>query len=61
MDRQTSLLGDFVHVNTLMGLEPFEVIFFFREKFTYFDLELQGVAENYSTVGQRLSIVFLRI
>ena len=60
MDRQTSLLGDLVHVNTLMGLEPFEV-FFFREKFTYFDLELQGVAENYSTVGQRLSIVFLRI
>ena len=61
MDRQTSLLGDLVHVNTLMGLEPFEVFFFFREKFTYFDLELQGVAENYSTVGQRLSIVFLRI
>ena len=36
-------------------------VFFFWEKITNFDLELQGVAENHSTVAQRLSIMFLRI
>ena len=60
MGRRSSLHVDFVHVNTLKGLEAFE-IFFFSENFTNFDLKLQGATENYSTIGQRQSIMFLTI
>ena len=61
MGRRSSLHGDFVHVNTLMGLEPFEAYFFVLRKFSNFDPKLQGVTENYSTIGQRQSMMFLTI
>ena len=35
-----------MRVKTLMGLEPFEVRFFFGEKFTKFDLALTDIMEN---------------
>ena len=60
MGRRSSLHVDFVHVNTLNGLEAFQ-IFFFSENFTNFDLNHQEAAETYSTVGQILSIIFLPI
>ena len=47
--------------STLLWVKSHLKSVFFREKFTNFDLELEGVAENYSTVGQRLCIMFLRI
>ena len=34
------------YVKTLMGLEPFEVSFFVRVKFTKVDLALKGVIRN---------------
>ena len=39
-----------VAFKTLMGLEPFEVRFFFGEKFTKFDLAPEEVIKNRSKV-----------
>ena len=39
-----------MHVKTLMGLQPFEVRFFFEEKFTNFDLALKPVIKNCSKI-----------
>ena len=44
-----------------MGLELFEVIFFFWEKFTKFDLALMQIIKNHSKVVYRLSVIFLTI
>ena len=46
MGRRKSLREIFVRVKTPMGLEPFEVRFFFEEKFTKIDLALEGVIKN---------------
>ena len=46
MARRLSLHEGFVRVKTLMGLEPFEVRFFFGQKFTKFDLALNRVSKN---------------
>ena len=54
MGRRSSLHEDFVRVKTLMGLERFEVRFFFREKFTKFDLALNGVSEICLKLLQRV-------
>ena len=48
-------------VKTLMGLEPFEVRFFFGEKFTKIDLAVEGVIENRSKVVYTLSVMFITI
>ena len=58
MGRRSSLNEDFVRVKTLMGLERFEVRFFFREKFTKFDLALKKVIKNLSKIGTRLFMMF---
>ena len=50
-----------MRVKTLMGLEPFEVRFFFGEKFTKFDLALKEVIKNRSKVVYKLSVMFLTI
>ena len=44
-----------------MGLELFEVRFFFWEKFTKFDLALMKIIKNRSKVVYRLSAIFLTI
>ena len=44
-----------------MGLEPFEVRFFFGEKFTKIDLAVEGVIENRSKVVYTLSVMFITI
>ena len=44
-----------------MGLELFEVRFFFWEKFTKFDLALMEIIKNRSKVVYRLSVIFLTI
>ena len=44
-----------------MGLEPFEVRFFFGEKFTKIDLAVEGVIENRSKVVYTLSVMFVTI
>ena len=41
----------FGRVKIPMGLEPFEVIFFFRVKITKVDLALKGVIRNRSKIG----------
>ena len=46
MGSRSSLHEDFVRVKTLMGLEPFEVRFFFEQKCTKFDLALNRVVKN---------------
>ena len=51
MGRRSSLHEDFVRVKIPMGLEPFEVIFFFRVKITKVDLALKGVIRNRSKIG----------
>ena len=48
MGRRSSLHEDFVRVKTPMGLEPFEVNFFFGQKFTKFDLTFEIVIRNHS-------------
>ena len=48
MGSRSSLYEDFVCAKTLMGLEPFEVRFFFEQKFTTFDLTLEIVIGNRS-------------
>ena len=50
MGRWLALVQDFVRVKTLMGLQPFEDRFFFREKFAIFDLALEAVIKNRSKV-----------
>ena len=61
MGRGSSLHEDFVRVKTLMGLERFEVRFFFGEIITKFDLALKAVIKNRSKVGTRLSMMFSTI
>ena len=46
MGIRSSLHEDFVRVKTLMGLEPFEVRFFFGPKFTKINLALKGYIKN---------------
>ena len=46
MGRRASLRGLFGFFKSLMGLEPFEVRFFFGEKFTKIDLALTEVITN---------------
>ena len=48
-------------VKTPMGLEPFEVRFFFGEKITKIDLAVEGVIENRSKVVYTLSVMFITI
>ena len=43
---RSSLDEDFVRVKTLMGLEPFEIRFFFRQKFTTLDLALKWLIKK---------------
>ena len=59
MGRRSSLHEDFVRVKTLMGLEPFEVRFFFGEKCIKFNLALKEVIKNHSKVSTILSMMFL--
>ena len=61
MGWRTLLYEDFVRVKTLMGLEPFEVRFFFQKKCIKMYLALKGVIENISRFVYRLSIMFSRI
>ena len=61
MGRRSSLHEDFVRVKTLMGLERFEVRFFFGEIITKFDLALKKVIKNRSKVSTRLHMMFLTI
>ena len=53
MGSRSSLHEDFERVKTLMGLEPFEVRFFVRIKFTKVDLALKGVIRNRSKIGNQ--------
>ena len=50
-----------VRAKTLMGLDLFEVRFFFGEKFTKFDLALKQVIKNRSKLFYRLPVVFITI
>ena len=50
MGRRPSLHEDYMRIKTLMGLERFEVRFFFGEKFTKIDLALEVVIKNLSKV-----------
>ena len=61
MGRQSSLHEGFGRVKTLMGLEPFELRFFFGEKCSKFDLALEEVIKNRSKVIYRLPVMFLTI
>ena len=61
MGRWSVLVHDFVRVKTPMGLEPFEVRFFVKIKFTKIDLALTLVIKNHSKVGYTRSMMFLRI
>ena len=61
MGRRLSLHQDFVRVKTRMGLEPFEVRFFVKIKFTKIDLALTLVIKNHSKVGYTRSMMFLKI
>ena len=49
---------DFVNDESPMGLERLEVRFFFREKFTKFDLALNGVSEILVKLVQRVLMLF---
>ena len=57
----SALVQDFVRVKTPMGLEPFEVRFFVKIKFTKIDLAPTLVIKNHSKVGYTRSMMFLRI
>ena len=61
MGSRSSLHEDFVRVKTLMGLEPFEVRFFFRKKFTKFDLALEWLIRNFLKLVKSLLMMFLTI
>ena len=50
-----------MHAKTPMGLEPFEVRFFFGEIFSKFDLALKLVIKNRSKVILGVSAVFITI
>ena len=58
MGRRSSLHEDFVRVKTLMGLERFSVRFFFRAKFTKFNLALNPVCENRLKLARRVFMIF---
>ena len=51
MGRWSALVQDFVRVKSRMGLEPFEVRFFVKIKFTKVDLALKGVIRNRLKLG----------
>ena len=51
MGRRKSLSDRFGFFKTPMGLEPFEVSFFVRVKFTKIDLALKGDIGNRSKLG----------
>ena len=61
MGRRSSLHEAFIIVKSLMGLERCEVRFFFREKFTKFDLALKEVIQTHSKVSTTLSMMFSTI
>ena len=61
MGRRFSRFHRFRVFKTLMGLEPFEVGFFVREKVTKIDLALKVVIKNHSKLVCRLSVMFLTI
>ena len=50
-----------MRVKTRMGLQQFELRFFFRGKFTKIDLALEVVIKNRSKFVWRLSVMFLTI
>ena len=55
---KVSLRKIFVQVKTPMGLVPFEVRLFFRDKFTKFDLASNGVIENIPKLTKKVFIMF---
>ena len=61
MGQRILLNEDFGRVKTPMGLEPFEVRFFFGKKSTKMHLTLKGVIENHPKFVYRLSMMFPRI
>ena len=61
MGRWSSLYELQMRVKTLMGLERFEVRFFFGQKFTKTDLALEVVIKNLSKVIWALSVMFSRV
>ena len=61
MGSRSSLYEDFVHVKTLMGLEPFEVRFFVGQKFTKFNLDLKLLIRNFLKLVHSFSMMFLTI
>ena len=61
MGSRSSLHEDFVSVKTLMGLEPFEVRFFVRQKFTKFNLALKLLIRNFLKLVHSLFIMFVTI
>ena len=61
MGIRSSLHEDFVRVKTLMGLEPFEVRFFFEQKFTKFNLALKLLTRNFLKLVQSLFMMFSTI
>ena len=58
MGSRSSLYEDFVRVKTLMGLEPFEVRFFFEQKFTKFNLALKLLTRNFLKLVHSLFMMF---
>ena len=50
-----------MRVKTPMGLERFEVRFFFEEKCTKIDLALEVVIKNQAKVVSGISVMFLAI
>ena len=61
MGRRSSLHEDFVRVKTPMGLQQFELRFFFSRKITKTDLALEVVIKNLSKLVWGLSVMFSRI
>ena len=58
MGRRFSRFHRFRVFKTPMGLEPFELGFFVRKKFTKIDLALKVVIKNHSKLVYRLSVMF---
>ena len=58
---RSSLHEDFVRVKTLMGLQQFELRFFFSRKITKTDLALEVVIKNLSKLVWGLCVMFSRI
>ena len=59
MGSRSSLNEDFVRVKTLMGLEPFEVRFFIRQKFTKSNLALKWLISNFLKIFKSLFMMIL--